>query len=158
MNLGWLLREDGPKRPNQLAEPGGRGYKVLETTTEVDGVELTKQAIQVAKAFMDLPRNRRDDYQQQIETEALKSSSRTPDEKLRHLAAPTAQKKLRSATAAVPYLSAHRPGSSLAIAACPWAVRASMVFVITLYQDREIAVTARIAPDSTPPAAGIFLP
>lgn len=64
----------------------------LETTMEVEGVELTKQALNVAKAFMDLPRNRRDEYQRAIEAEALGHSSVVPDSKLRHLAA-TGRKK-----------------------------------------------------------------
>lgn len=70
----------------------------IETTVEVEGVELTKQALNVARALMKLPENRRDDYQQEIESEALRYSSRVKDQKLGHLAAPTARKKRVSGT------------------------------------------------------------
>lgn len=91
VNLPWLLREEGQR---DRAAPA-QALPKLETAMEVDGVEFTKQALQVAKAFMDLPRNRRDDYQRAIETEALNSSSVVPDRQLGHLAAPKEKKRVK---------------------------------------------------------------
>lgn len=87
----WLSDGKGPRESKDPVPQTKTGS--LETTMEVDGVELTKQALQVARALMKLPENRRDDYQQEIETEALKYSSRIRDAQLEHLAAPSGKKK-----------------------------------------------------------------
>lgn len=80
VNVPWLLREEGPKRRGAPPAIAPVQAKPLETTTEVGDVELTKQAILVAKAFMDLPRKRRDHYQRQIETEVLREwASEAPE-------------------------------------------------------------------------------
>jgi hypothetical protein len=60
----------------------------IELTTEIEGVELTRAAIDVAKAFMKLPEDLREDYKRKIETEALRYAAKKPDSELRHLAAP----------------------------------------------------------------------
>jgi hypothetical protein len=78
----WLAHEKGPRDDDPPAPE-------LTVAGEIDGMEFTKQAIEVAKAFMDLPRRRRDEIHRQVTTEALLEVSHVPDSKLGHLAAPT---------------------------------------------------------------------
>lgn len=88
VNVAWLMRGEGPRSGPLPAVGESPSRYDLERTTEVEGVELTKAAIEVAKAFMALPENMRDDYKRKIETEALKHRSRILDADLGHLAAP----------------------------------------------------------------------
>jgi hypothetical protein len=60
----------------------------VKETGRVIRMELTTDAVFVAKAFMDLPKNKRDEFRRKIEIEAMPYMSRVPDEQLAHLAAP----------------------------------------------------------------------
>ena len=73
-----------------LAATGTLG--TLEPAQEIGGVELTKDAIRVARAFMDLPRRRRDAILRAIETEALGETTAVADARVEHLRAPSEKK------------------------------------------------------------------
>jgi lambda repressor-like predicted transcriptional regulator len=87
---GWLTTGRGDKlRGGTIGSPvTAATTAALERAQEIDGVELTKEAIQLAKAWMDLPRNVRDEYKRKIETEALRHTSVVLDRQLDQLAAP----------------------------------------------------------------------
>lgn len=66
VNFPWLMDGSGPKRPELPS--------MLETMGEVDGMEMSQQAMRVARAFMDLGRRRRDEIERQILVEAMREA------------------------------------------------------------------------------------
>lgn len=98
-----------PEGPRYLASPVNKN--TLERAQEVDGVEFTKDALLVAKAFMDLPRNMRDEFKRKIETAALEHSSAVADENLTHLAAPRPRKRTAVKAGAPGGKRRHVPGT-----------------------------------------------
>lgn len=97
LNAQWLASGRGLRDAvSEVAEGVApvRAAPTIETTTEVDGVELTRAAIEVAKAWMDLPRNERDEFKRKIETAALRHSAAIPDNELEHLSAAGKRKRL----------------------------------------------------------------
>lgn len=97
LNAQWLASGRGTRDAILAAGDIGaptRAQPTIETTTEVDGVELTRAAIEVAKAWMDLPRNERDEFKRKIETAALRHSAAIPDNELEHLSAAGKPKRI----------------------------------------------------------------
>lgn len=71
----WSVSSEHPihEAAGGIVEPvPNMSRRSVERAKELDGVEYTKEALEVAKAFMDLPRNLRDEFKRQIETEALR--------------------------------------------------------------------------------------
>ncbi len=72
VNLQWLLYEEGPKHaaPTQ----GESDLPALEPMQEVGGVEFSKQALRVARAFMELGSRRRKEIERQVIVEAMQEA------------------------------------------------------------------------------------
>jgi hypothetical protein len=71
----------------------------LELASEIDGMELTKDALAVVRAWMALPENEREDFKQKIETASLRHRKSVPDEHLKHMARRHAEKPKRASDA-----------------------------------------------------------
>lgn len=90
-NVLWMTRGIGPRDlPSQL--PLAVPASTLQTSSIVQTaegpMEMTSDAIYVARAFMALPENKRDDFKRWIETVALEYRTPVPDHQLEHLRAP----------------------------------------------------------------------
>jgi hypothetical protein len=108
----WLAtgigpREETPTRPRASADRRDKLEAAavvdvkIKDTTRILRMELTQDAIDVAKAFMDLPARERMRFQRAILVAALPHTRDIPDEALGSLAAPTAKtqkKKLLKGT------------------------------------------------------------
>jgi transcriptional regulator with XRE-family HTH domain len=81
VNLTWLLEGTGPRDK----APEATERRALEPAAEIQGMELTRDAILVARAFMELPGNLRAEFKRRIETAALEYSTAKPDGELGHL-------------------------------------------------------------------------
>jgi transcriptional regulator with XRE-family HTH domain len=80
----WLVKGEGsPDRAAPIERKAA-----LDLMMEVDGMELSRDAILVARAFMELPGNKRAEFKRKIETAALEYATAKPDGELEHLAAP----------------------------------------------------------------------
>lgn len=99
----WLASGTGPRDEIAPAAFGRSGIDPLRAAKLIDvkvvgtkrriKMELTQEAIEVAKAFMDLPARERMRFQRAILVAALPHQRDVPDEELQHLAAPTAGKR-----------------------------------------------------------------
>jgi transcriptional regulator with XRE-family HTH domain len=74
VNLGWLLTGEGQKRTNP-PRTVDRDAPPFEAMEEFGGVELSKQAIRVARAFMDLGARRRKEIERQVIVEAMQETN-----------------------------------------------------------------------------------
>lgn len=93
----WLASgkglRDEPEPPKSRGSANGAHKQAavvsirVKETGEVVKMELTKQALEVAKAFMDLSKGARDKFHRAIEVERIKHLEEVPDEKLAHLSA-----------------------------------------------------------------------
>jgi transcriptional regulator with XRE-family HTH domain len=107
----WLARGQLPKRPS---EPGrsaqgaaestttheARPYEPVELAIMVDGMELTREALEIAKMWMELPGSERQELKRRIkERVKIYGSENVPDERLGHLAAPGTPTAQRAAKA-----------------------------------------------------------
>lgn len=98
----WLASEVGERdiAPQLNAENmAGTIHSSPGHHIEVDGVEITRAALEVAKAFMALPEFERDDFKQRIETLALQYRSRVLDHKMESWRAPRVAKPGAAPTA-----------------------------------------------------------
>ncbi len=96
----WQLLVPGfdPEKPPALADPSAKGIPAAPIV-EVFDVKISIAALELARAWEHLPPDRRLAYQQKIVAESLRHrADYVPDEKLGHLAAPTAQVKVGDAT------------------------------------------------------------
>lgn len=91
-NPEWLATGKGPRDHVSHTASSVQSTRVtvpaVEPATQIDNVEYTQAALQLARAWMDLPRNERDIFKRAIETAALRYMSSIPDDQLEHLAAP----------------------------------------------------------------------
>lgn len=87
---GWSF-DEFMKSPED-SRPAGQNVTHAGTpfdiAIKVNGMELTQEALEVAKAFMELPGNERERFKRDIQVAALRYQRHVPDEKLAHLAAP----------------------------------------------------------------------
>lgn len=103
LNAEWLAtgkgaRDAGDERSlkrakdERMIHEQARELRItLIGTGETIKMEITKQALEVAKAFMDLPVNERNKIERKVMTLRLQYLEEVPDDKLGHLAAPTAR-------------------------------------------------------------------
>jgi hypothetical protein len=102
---------------NGLATGSGDGAEstsqpsAVELAQEVAGMELTRDAIALVRAWMALPENEREDFKRKIETASLRYRARVPDERLSHLAAPNSATARKQAERAKPRTKKRTPGT-----------------------------------------------
>lgn len=81
-HLPQLARHVGLTTDALLGHDGGVGVQT-SLTVEIAAVELPRDAIEVARAWMVLPENERNDFRRKIEMAALRYRDNVPDARLK---------------------------------------------------------------------------
>jgi len=90
-NLDWLTRGIDPRDTVPQLNASNTTRKIPRLNDNIvaeDGVEYTRAALDVARAFMALPENERDEFKRHIETAALRYRSRVSDQQMEGWRAP----------------------------------------------------------------------